>query len=292
MDAALRRIPMTDDPSIPPAVPRPSRSGLAWIWVLVLPLVGAVGGLLVAVVIAYVSPKQFESVAVVQVRPIGEPAAGIGSPMPQPDIATLGSVLVSVGNLETVVEELDLPSRWMVSPDEAIEVLEDSVETEVIVGTDLIRIRVRHTNPDDARDIAKAVVEAYIDREANRAMQRGKEVLYALDDELRELEDQAEERRKVMETVRANGGDGLEEATREYESAQAMLEAMKVRFASQRIALKIPKLPLTVHEEPRVGRAPVAPKVTAILVSGFVVGGGAGLLLGIVIAWVGAKRRG
>lgn len=72
----------------------------------------------------------------------------------------------------------------------------------------------------------------------------------------------------------------------------AMFENLEHRHSAQRINFKIPRMPLTVHEEARVGRAPVSPKVTAILVSGLVIGGSAGLLLGIVIAGVGAKRQG
>ncbi|MDA0765969.1 MAG: polysaccharide biosynthesis tyrosine autokinase [Verrucomicrobia bacterium] len=71
------------------------------------------------------------------------------------------------------------------------------------------------------------------------------------------------------------------EAKREYENAQGMLQAMKLQHSSKRIGLRIPKVPITMHQEATTGRSPVSPKVTLYLSLGAIVG----LIFGITIAF-------
>lgn len=71
------------------------------------------------------------------------------------------------------------------------------------------------------------------------------------------------------------------DAKREYENAQAMLQAMKLQHSTKRIGLKIPKNPITVHEQAKAGTEPVSPKVTLFLSLGAIVG----LIFGITIAF-------
>ncbi|NNC90844.1 MAG: polysaccharide biosynthesis tyrosine autokinase [Akkermansiaceae bacterium] len=71
------------------------------------------------------------------------------------------------------------------------------------------------------------------------------------------------------------------EAKREYEQAQQMLQSMKLQHSSKRIALQIPKNPITIHEAPKISKNPVSPKVTLYLTLGALVG----LVFGIAIAF-------
>jgi len=71
------------------------------------------------------------------------------------------------------------------------------------------------------------------------------------------------------------------EAKREYESAQAMLQSMKLQHSAKRIALKLPKNPITIHQEPKIGKKPISPRVTLYLSLGALVG----LVFGVTIAF-------
>lgn len=71
------------------------------------------------------------------------------------------------------------------------------------------------------------------------------------------------------------------DAKQDYESAKDILKSLKVTAASKRIELRIPKNPITIHEEPKMGKSPVSPKVTLYLSLGAVVG----LVFGIAIAF-------
>ena len=71
------------------------------------------------------------------------------------------------------------------------------------------------------------------------------------------------------------------EATREYESALALLQQLKLTHSSERVGLRSPREPITIQEDPKVSDRPVSPKVTLNLVLGAVVG----LVFGIAIAF-------
>lgn len=71
------------------------------------------------------------------------------------------------------------------------------------------------------------------------------------------------------------------DATREYESALDLLQDLKLKHSTERVALRSPKEPITIREEPKEGKKPVSPKVTLNLVLGAVVG----LIFGIAIAF-------
>ena len=71
------------------------------------------------------------------------------------------------------------------------------------------------------------------------------------------------------------------EATREYESALALLQQLKLKHSTERVGLRSPREPITIQEDPKVGNKPVSPKVTLNLVLGAIVG----LIFGIAIAF-------
>ena len=71
------------------------------------------------------------------------------------------------------------------------------------------------------------------------------------------------------------------EATREYESSLALLQQLKLTHSSERVGLRAPREPITIHDDAKVGGKPVSPKVTLNLVLGAVVG----LIFGIAIAF-------
>ena len=70
------------------------------------------------------------------------------------------------------------------------------------------------------------------------------------------------------------------EAKTEYESAKSMLKEMKLTNSARRIALKIPRMPITIHEEPGIAKVPVSSGVGLAVVKGVAIG----TLLGLVCA--------
>ena len=439
------------DDSPPPRQPATRQNSGGWlVLLLVLPLICGGIGFLAGAVIAYVSPKKYESRALVQVSPerISVDSRGLPELASQQGasfqfLATEVAVITSRATLERVVERLDLAARWNLPPDQVVDLLTGLVTVERIPDTDLLTIRVRHTNAQDARDLAEAVAEAYAARRTERETDRAEQALQALDEELRKQEDVVEEKRKVLDIIVQGGGMTWEgasegpgaatsreridelaeqnffslekekqqldiqlgslgkwsgedlfkyvaglnlpqngaavlypeyrselrelealvdagmgdahpklvaqsarvdvlakelerevasirellksqskmvnerlariekmvgrrrdeavdralehgdyiEAKREYEQEQSMLQSMKLAHSSQRIALRIPTRPVTIHESPRTGLAPVSPKVSLCLAGGALGGAVLGFLMAIFIGMLGLMRR-
>lgn len=161
-----------------------------------------------AAVITYVMPKRFQSEAKIQVKPPGQGLSPLGSSFnevagkvtPQ-FFATEFEIIKSRNSLEKVVANLELVNRWDIDKEQALRILEGIVATENIRGTDLISIRVRHTNKVDARDIAEEVADSYKEYRTEMESREAERQLRELNKAVREQEDKVEERRKVLSTI-------------------------------------------------------------------------------------------
>ena len=98
--------------------------------------------------------------------------------------------------------------------------------------------------------------------------------------QLVKIKDRVEDRRFDAVDKALQSQDYVE-AKQDYETAKAMLSQMKLTNSARRIALKIPKTPITLLENPKIGMDPVYPKVTLFLSLGAAVG----LIFGIAIAF-------
>lgn len=163
-----------------------------------------------AAVITYVMPKRYTSTSVVQVNPrtpdmrifgTGFDDASGAAQMTQSFFGTEFEVIRSQKTLLLVIGALDLTTRWGVDKEQALHTLKEIVDTQNIRGTDLINITVRHTNAEDARDVAMEVAKAYRDRRGELEQDRAQKALDKLDKALREQEDRVEEKRKVLNTI-------------------------------------------------------------------------------------------
>lgn len=133
---------------------------------LTLTLIAIPLGFLIAGMIAYVMPRKYESRAVVQVNPshrLAMTPSGdlLQSQMTPQFFATQFEVIRSQATLAMVAEKLNLANRWNTSVEDAIVKVSAIVNAQNIRGTDLIAINVMHTGPEDARDIAREVYEAF-----------------------------------------------------------------------------------------------------------------------------------
>ena len=163
-----------------------------------------------AAVITYVMPKKYQSVAVVQVNPKNPDMTIFGSTftestgaaqMTHQFFGTEFEVIKAQKTLSLAADALDLSTRWGVDRETALQVLRRIVDTQNIRGTDLIQIEVRHTNAEDARDVAIEVAQAYRARRAELEEERAQMALDKLNKALREQEDRVEEKRKVLNTI-------------------------------------------------------------------------------------------
>ncbi|MEP4078966.1 GumC family protein [Haloferula sp.] len=176
-------------------------------WVFLITLItGPILGLLTAGVITYIQPKIYESTTTLQVRPAyraGEISSASGTPegFSTTFFPTEFEVIKAQKTLDAVIDRLDLCNRWALDRDSARSTLANSIQTENIRGTDLIEIRVRFTNPDDAQMIAKELAAAYSERRRKLEAARTEQALEELRDAVQTQEKTVEEKREVLTTI-------------------------------------------------------------------------------------------
>lgn len=163
-----------------------------------------------AAVITYVMPKKYESETTIEVKPRIPGLSPLGSQlnelagtgrMTEQFFGTEFEKIKSRNSLQKVVQNLELVNRWGVDKETALAILKAIVNTQNIRGTDLISIRVRHTNKVDARDVAEEVARAYRQYRAEIESHDADNALQELNKAVRNQEDKVEERRKVLATI-------------------------------------------------------------------------------------------
>jgi succinoglycan biosynthesis transport protein ExoP len=180
---------------------------------LVMVPVGAMAGFLIASVITYVMPKKYESSATIEIKPRErtiEPSGGVSHsirPTMTPQFfGTEFEKIKSRNTLLKVVDSLDLISRWGMDRETIVQVLKNIIVVENIRGTDLISIKVRHTNKEDARDIAAEVARAYREYRTELEGGRVEKGINDLKRAFREQGDKVEERRKALGAISPAAG--------------------------------------------------------------------------------------
>jgi tRNA A-37 threonylcarbamoyl transferase component Bud32/capsular polysaccharide biosynthesis protein len=144
-------------PSATPSRPVPKRGMIRrwwWVFLVMIPL-GLLLGFVAAGLVTYVMPKKFEAEATAEVVPAS------GNSITPTFFATQFETIKSRAALTAVSQELELPNKWMTDEETAVSILKGIIIVQNIRGTDLIRVRVRHTNPQDAAAIANAVTLNY-----------------------------------------------------------------------------------------------------------------------------------
>ena len=161
-----------------------------------------------ASVITYVMPKRFESFATIEVKPrertidpLGGMMSSSGPTMTPQFFGTEFEKIKSRNSLSRVIVNLDLTSKWSTDPETVLSILKGIVGTENIRGTDLIQIRVRHTNKEDARDITAEVASSYKEYRNDLESKTQDRSVNEIRKAVRLQEDKVEERRKVLTTI-------------------------------------------------------------------------------------------
>ncbi len=192
--------------SVPAAAPAYAdrRKGLRRVLLLGVPALLIAGGLLVAVLMGWVMPKQYESTAVIQVNggwndaPTGLGQAFAGDPTPEMLEVEARRVL-GVPTFERVRERLALEQRWGGEVEEVMARLREAVKVRVVPDSNLIEITVRLGDATDARDVAHGMAVAHRDLRTEEEKAKAEKLLEALDVELEAQERAVEEKRREME---------------------------------------------------------------------------------------------
>ena len=163
-----------------------------------------------AAVITYVMPKKYESEATIEVKPRGtgmSPFGGREIDIEAPNrmtaqfFGTEFEKIKSSNSLSKVVENLELMNKWAVDKETAIRILKGIVNTQNIRGTDLISIRVRHTDKEDARNVTAEVAKAYKAYRTEIEVKDADKGLVELNKAVRDQEDKVEQGRKQLATI-------------------------------------------------------------------------------------------
>lgn len=161
-----------------------------------------------ASVITYVMPKKYESYATIEVKPRERTIQAIegtmrssGPTMTPQFFGTEFEKIKSRNSLSRVIDSLDLVNRWGIDRETILMILKGIVNTQNIRGTDLISIRVRHTDKEDARDITQEVARAYKDYRTDLESKSLEVGINELRKAVREQEDRVEDRRKILTTI-------------------------------------------------------------------------------------------
>ncbi|MEO5714823.1 MAG: hypothetical protein ABIT37_15190 [Luteolibacter sp.] len=255
-------------------------------WILLgAAVVGPVIGFLIACVVTYVMPKKYESEAIIEVKPLD--GSSPSSAMTPQFFGTQFEMIKNHDSLGQVVDTLELVNKWSMDRETAIRILKGIVNTQNIRGTDLISIRVRHTDKEDARDITAEVARAYRNYRAGITDAVEKSRLAELNKAVKEQEEKVEERTKVLRTIpipvdpipvdpvpkiRFGGGPDYADAKKDLEADQALLQQMKLKQAEASVLRKSPFIGVDVHEDPQITDAPVSPNVILNLSLGAALG--------------------
>jgi len=191
-------------------------------------------------VVTYVMPKKFESSAVIQVKPSMRVGVNpsIAHVRMTESVATDFEVMRAKLTLKLVVQKLNLTALWGVTEDEAINLLRTMITTQNILGTDLIKIRVRHSNPAVARDVAKGVYKAYKKRCEDKVRSIAEEGLKELEKAILDQSDVVEEKRRQRDNLlRRTGTPIREKSTTGPTNIEQMLEVREQERASAVTAL-------------------------------------------------------
>ncbi len=272
-----------------------------WWMLLVMAPVGMMAGWVLSAVLTYMMPKKFESHAIIEVIP--RTSANAGFPHSPPNGADLGTeieIMKSRNTLSKVSEILDLPRRWDLDRDSALMILKSVVKTEQLSGTDLIDIRVRHTNKEDARDIARETARAYKEYRQDIASAQSEKLTNELRKVVWKKENKVEELKKILgilsktrtsQEINPNQDDDYMDYKRDLVATQAMLDQLRLDLSREEINQEISTYHIVVHEEPVIADMPISPNVTLNLVRGSVFGALVSPLLALPLMWWMNRRK-
>lgn len=262
--------------------------------------IGMLAGFMLAAGVTYVMPKSYESTATIEIRPRARNASPTTS-TPQ-FFSTEFEKIKSRNSLKKVVESLDLTEKWDMDEEQILQILRGKIMTENIRGTDLVSLKVRQTNREDARDIAASVANTY---KEYRAELEGKSVEQSVSDLKRIFQEQEEKVEELKNEVERSKGsllhlteEGSKKVAQELrdlmanlETEQSLLDQLKLELIAGELATTLSADSIIIHDDPVLAQSPISPNVTLNLVLGAI----GGLLLSpffaLPLMWVLNRRN-
>ncbi|MDB4809394.1 polysaccharide biosynthesis tyrosine autokinase [bacterium] len=211
-----------------------------------------------AAVITSIMPEKYESTSVVQVHPSTiaiapfgpDGGVNLGAQMTAQYMQNEFETIIAPETLVLAARKAKLETLWAMSMDEVIINLKNMVETVPRRGTDFIEIKVRHSKASDAKAVAVAVAEAYIERRKSTEEERALKALDALDNELIAQSDLVQDHRKELTVLIQQYGIPYVEGGRSNlmgMSEQSMFQSARQKLANfetqaDQIEIQIKKL--------------------------------------------------
>lgn len=270
--------------------------------------VGALCGFLVATVVTYAMPKVYESEAVIEVRPLSYESSLPSVPEGETPKWLSDEIvkMKSRESLDRVIDRLGLEERWNTKRLNLQRELEKSMKIVSIRGSDLVSIRLRHTDKVAASDIAMMVAQTYTEYRDELQHRKTQQSLEDLNNAIKDQEKLVDERILVFDALDKNkkqnihigGPDGpvtllhlfdsqeYLDAKWEKESAENLLTELKLRQIGEDLSSKISADCVPMHQEATIGESPVSPNLWLNLVIGMILG----FLLSPVAWWFGIRK--
>ncbi len=252
-----------------------------WWMLLAMVPVGVLGCLLIAAIATYLTPSEYESTAVIELKDRRPRVNGLKSQDPRTEAFFQTEIKKITGRnpLNRAIAALDLPNRWGLDHEATLAALKAAVKPQRIDGTDLVSITARHTNREDARDIAAEVTRAYMDYRIELTEKPLTELIGELRKVVREQEDVVAEKRKIMNIISRREdtatGDSRNfiDSKRDLETELALLQEIKLKLVRTEIEKSSGELgSVIVHDDPVIPDTPVSPNVTRNLLAGMIGG--------------------
>jgi hypothetical protein len=225
-----------------------------WVLLVIVPI-GTVAGFFVAAVVTYVMPRTYESIGVVQLLPQVDPQSGSGQAGPN-----IGKIKGG-GTLARVVDNLDLPNRWAMDKNACVQALDRMVLTEAIRGTDLVRVQVRHRNPEEACELATGVIKAFVDETTGLRKASLEGPMRELRAAVREQEAKTKEKGKALAELIRLGSPDSSAARSDYERQVELLEPLKLKLTGLEIIAKSDIDAVVIRDTPTVPHTPCSPNI-------------------------------
>jgi uncharacterized protein involved in exopolysaccharide biosynthesis len=256
-----------------------------WIFPVML-VVGPFVGFALAVLLTRMTPEQYESESVIEVKPsvmMGKSSSDSPAHSSEPTEDPAASIK-SPEILALTSRHLNLPGRWDMEKNETLSVLTRIVHVGRIRGTDLWSIRVRHPDNVVAKEIALEVPRAYREHMSQIQFQQAEGMIRTINEEVRKQEDVVESIRKRLMAAAAESPNesGLAEKTytttihadvkNEFVAAQDVLQNLKLKQMGETVSRKIPGESVFLHVPAVISNRPVPTDETLILVLGTVAG--------------------
>lgn len=169
----------------------------------VLAVAGVVAGAFIVAVLAYLQPKTFDSTAVVKIQPANVVLTPFEETESQqsrdPDfLRRQVELMKSPKLLLDAVAVGDFKKKWHIDDEKAAEIFGRSITVEPIRGTDLLSLRGRYTNREDARDMVISLITAYRNQWKTSEDSASGKTLDELSKAVKAQEDRVEERRAEL----------------------------------------------------------------------------------------------